>query len=371
MTTNQPTKGLSSSSATNIATHNGRLLDVEIGFDIGWDLAAYGLKMPEFANDALKAGYSEARVRRTTKLLKQDRYIRKWMQLRVNAWLRHRFVAETVTATYIRFIDVPTCAVTGGALTHATGLDTDWSVDRINNDGAYTPGNLVILSTKANKIKGRKTFHDVCEHAAGRGEDTALLSQLEWARMVALMLVPCNIENLALPMLPYPIAPPPGVPLSFPQSLQWALVSQRYGGPKAVLGKIKDACETPARKLKFHQLAQKVRRKADKIGGSPVVWLAPTLWANVLEFIQSMQASERKRIGALLGFLSGSGAEEWLSSLQLDNRGYVPGYNPPTAQFIAAGIDLGVDTAAGDEMDSFFEAADQDFDEDAAEAEAG
>jgi len=30
-------------------------------------------------------------------------------------------------------------------LTHSTGADTDWSADRVNNDGAYADGNLIVM----------------------------------------------------------------------------------------------------------------------------------------------------------------------------------------------------------------------------------
>jgi len=52
-------------------------------------------------------------------------------------------------------------------LTRDTKTSTDWSADRINNNGAYAPGNIVVLSAKANRAKGNKTFDDIWTLASG------------------------------------------------------------------------------------------------------------------------------------------------------------------------------------------------------------
>ncbi|WP_175772437.1 hypothetical protein [Paraburkholderia phenazinium] len=75
-------------------------------------------------------------------------------------------MAPTVTPSYIEFIDHQNCPITLIELTHGTGADTDWSVDRVNNDGAYAEGNLVVMSTRANKAKGDKSLLDVIDLTA-------------------------------------------------------------------------------------------------------------------------------------------------------------------------------------------------------------
>jgi hypothetical protein len=304
-------------------------------------------------NDALLSGYEEASSRRGTRALMHDRFVRKWIQLRVNAWLRHRVVDETVTSEFLRTIDVQDCPITGLTLTHGTGQPTDWSVDRLNNEGAYAPGNLVVMSSLANKAKGRKTFAEVW---ACRSGDASALTPSQWSKMAALMVFPCHIAQTHLPLVPYPLLPPPGVPLAFEQTLQWTLANQCYGGPKAVIGRLKDACATPQRQKLFHQLVQKVRRKSEKLSHFPEVWLNAALWSAFEHFVKSMDDPEFRRMRVLLGTAESNWKCEFVVAWQLDCRGYVPGYSPPDSAALSAGLDRGCDEASYDEVSRVLEA---------------
>lgn len=332
-----------------LVERNGRALDTKIGFELGWDIAAYGLRPPALPNDALLSGYEEASSRRTSKPLAHDRFVRKWIQLRVGAWLRHRVVDEAVTPEYLRKIDATHCPVTGCALTFGTGDCTDWSVDRINNEGAYAPGNLAVISSRANHAKGRKSFAEVKLRAEQADLDPAL-SPLEWARMAALMLVPCHIEQAEFPVLPYPLKPPRGVPLSFDQTLQWVLVNQCYGGPKTVIGRLKAACQGPIRQRAFHQLLQKVRRKSELLADWPTVWLNPSLWPVFVAFLKNMDPAEHARLKALLSFKDNTWSREQVECWHLDCRGYTPGYCPPDDAAVASGLDRGCEAAVDDDV---------------------
>lgn len=338
-----------------LVERNGRALDSKIGFEIGWDIASYGLRPPVLPNDALLSGYEEASSRRASKPLTHDRFVRKWLQLRVGAWLRHRVVDEAVTPAYLRNIDATHCPVTGCALTYGTGADTDWSVDRINNCGGYAPGNLAVISAQANRAKGRKTFAEVVALAANTPEGSPLTS-LQWARMAALMLVPCHITETECPVIPYPLKPPRGVPMSFDQTLQWVLVNQCYGGPKTVIGRLKAACIGPKRQREFHQLVQKVRRKSEKLADWTSVWLTPSLWSAFEDFIRGMDAGEQNRMRGLLSFKDSTWDRDQLESWHLDCRGYTPGYNPPDERAVALGLDRGCEAAAADEVAQALEA---------------
>jgi len=329
---------------------NGHTLDAKVAFELGWDIASYGLGQPVLLNDALVAGYAEARLRRNRKPAVADRFVRKWLQLRVNAWLRHRVVDETVTPDYLRRIDAKHCYVMGTPLTHGTGAPTDWSVDRLNNEGAYAPGNLVVISTGANKAKGRKTFAAVLSLVDAPEQDTSELTSEQWSRLAALMAVPCNITKTHLPLLPYPLIPPVGVPLAFEQNLQWTLVSQCKGGPKTVIGRMKAACDTPQRKIQFHQLIQKVRRKSEKLAVYVDVWLNPTLWATFEDFVVLMSPAELQRFQALLTPANAKWDPKLLDAWQLDCGGYMPSFQPPTEARVVQGIGRGCDEAAGDSV---------------------
>lgn len=323
-----PCSELPLQSEERMVERNGRALDAKLGFDLGWDMASYGLRPPVLPNDALLSGYEEAASRRCGKPLAHDRFIRKWLQLRVGAWLRHRVVSEDVTPAYLRSIDRDVCPVTCLKLTHATGTPSDWSVDRINNDGAYAPGNLAVLSSLANKAKGRKSFSEVLEAAA----HTSLVDGLEtvqWKRLAALMSVPCHLGTGTLPLMPYPLKPLVGVPLSFEQSLQWTLVNQCYGGPKAVVGKLKDACSSLAKQKTFHQLVQKVRRKSERLVHWPDVWLNDSLWVVFERFVRTMTDAEVDRFHDLISPKHSISGSDLVGGWLLDYRGYVPGYAPP------------------------------------------
>lgn len=124
-----------------------------IAFLIGEDYARYGLPQPEESNSAFADGYRYGRTQHSRPKT-PDRFVRKWLQVRLNAWRRNRHVDAALTPEFLRAIDVERCPVSGVVLTHGTGADTDWSVDRVDNDGGYTPQNLMLVSTRVNRAKG-------------------------------------------------------------------------------------------------------------------------------------------------------------------------------------------------------------------------
>ena len=58
---------------------------------------------------------------------------------------------------HLHRIDVPVCPVSLVTLTHGERADTDWSIDRLNNNGAYAIGNLAVMSRGANTAKGARS----------------------------------------------------------------------------------------------------------------------------------------------------------------------------------------------------------------------
>ena len=109
--------------------------------------------------NAIMDGYNAAKERRVSH--KPDRYIQKWLYIRMSAFKRKRIVAPHVTPKLIKILDEGWCPVTRRKLTYGTGLDTDWSLDRVNNDGAYAVSNICVMSTKANLIKGTLSAADI------------------------------------------------------------------------------------------------------------------------------------------------------------------------------------------------------------------
>ncbi|OYD77429.1 UNVERIFIED_ORG: hypothetical protein BDU10_2531 [Burkholderia sp. CF145] len=177
--------------------------NAEIGRALGWDLAYYGWDPRDDAPADVIEGHTAGKAHFGSRRKPPDRFERKWLQLRQNALRRGRVVDEGVTADYIRLIDHPICPVTLCEMTHGVRLDTDWSVDRVHNDGAYADGNLVIMSVRANSAKASKTYAEVEALANGRTEADGLSSD-EWSRLRCIMLGACNAkttEEFKVPLL--------------------------------------------------------------------------------------------------------------------------------------------------------------------------
>ncbi|SAL18510.1 hypothetical protein AWB64_01257 [Caballeronia sordidicola] len=165
--------------------------DAEIGRTLGWDLASYGWTPRNDAPAHVLEGHAEGKARFGPNTKVPTRFERKWLQLRQNALRRGKIVDAAITPRFIEFIDYPTCPVTLVEMTHSTGADTDWSVDRVNNDGAYADGNLIVMSVRANKAKGSKSLLDVKELLAN-WEPLPGLSFRESFRLLSLMEKPCS-----------------------------------------------------------------------------------------------------------------------------------------------------------------------------------
>lgn len=161
-------------------------------FELGWDFARHGLDCADMLREdddfhaGLRAGRSHWPKRRT-----EDRYIRKWLQLRASALVRGVSFSPAVTPAYLQMIDRPACPVTRNAMSRCTGTPTDASVDRINNAIGYEPGNLVVMSVLANGAKanlGSMEMLEVVRTLGGRADGATWqgLNIREWARLATL-----------------------------------------------------------------------------------------------------------------------------------------------------------------------------------------
>lgn len=188
----------------------------QTGFEIGWDHAHYGLVPPaEHLHPAhpLRQGWDAGRTSFGQRTLKPNRHVRKWLQLRLHAWLRGRsFEGIQVTPHFLAQIDTPRCPVTRGLLTHATGQGSDASVDRVNNQAGYAAGNLAVISTRANQAKDRLGWEDARRQSmqaeqspTGQVEG---LSAAEWARLSVLMSFCTPLPHATAATLPLLVLPP-------------------------------------------------------------------------------------------------------------------------------------------------------------------
>jgi hypothetical protein len=162
-------------------------------FDLGWDYYAARQGMPDDAMDyqCFVDGYEAAKGRIHHE--RGDRFELKLLQIRYGALKRNRIIDETVTADVLRRIDVKRCPVTKQLLTHSTFTESDWSVERVRNDSGYTVGNLIVVSTKANRAKGTMSHDDIKAIVQG-GESYNGLTTIEWSRWQ--LLTSLNVSKI-------------------------------------------------------------------------------------------------------------------------------------------------------------------------------
>jgi hypothetical protein len=198
----------------------------EVGRELGWDLARFGWNPRDDANHDVKEGHKAGLAHFVRAQRNPDRFERKWLQLRQNALRRGRVVQPEVTPDFIKFIDHPDCPVTTVHMTHGLMEETDWSIDRVNNDGAYAEGNLIVISTRANKAKAGKSFEEVFRIASEISEQETIegLNRREWGRLASIMVGACaSPDDEAAMEFPLLTRVPRGSVACDFQLLQWLL----------------------------------------------------------------------------------------------------------------------------------------------------
>lgn len=208
------------------------------GFELGWDFARHGLVPPAEhlgggcpLRQGWEAGLASTGQRALRASRPASRHVRKWLQLRVQAWRRGRsFEGVQVTPHYLAQIDTAVCPVTRTAFTHASGADTDASVDRVHNGAGYAAGNLAVISLRANQAKADLRWDEarlmavLAEQRPGGMADG--LTAAEWARMAVLMSFVTPLPHEVAASLPLLMLPPNRLRLLNPiQGLQ-ALVTR-------------------------------------------------------------------------------------------------------------------------------------------------
>lgn len=305
--------------------HGGAmLLNPKVGFELGWDYAMYGLQRDGELPVSFRRGQEAGKKQAGPRPLKSDPFIRKWLQVRYNAWLRGRAVDEGVTPAFLAKIDRRLCPVRRVEMSKGALTDADWSIDRLNNDGAYAVGNLAVMSVKANHAKADKSFSDILACATG-DSDVDGLSPREWLRMAVMCLVPCAEPgtNDDLPVLPMAAFPPPFVPIHISQQAQMILAQQSYGGKGTVIGKLREIAPSGSDQKRFHRLIQRLRKHNSPL--FPVeAWEDHRTFELFKEWYLSLQTTGRDRLMRTISNQGGFSSmpsgfrETWL----LDSRGY-------------------------------------------------
>lgn len=303
----------------------------EVGRQLGHDLHHFS-RLPLQADwpAPVREGFVAAAARRTSRQA-GDRFQRKWLQLRLGAWYRQRMVAADVTPDLLRELDVDQCPVTREPLTHGTQADTDWSIDRLNNEAAYAASNLAVMSVRANRAKGALDFAAVW--AAARGEAApGELTPAQWLRLAVLMQGPCfaTRQHLA-PLLPL-VAPLPcrSVRLAMQQIQRlFTLQARRPQGRNQLVRAYAQAAPAEAALMRLRRFADLVHEALRQQGDEQPcwdVWLQPQVMASLRQWREALDEAAWARVARLSGQLAG-GQRVGPSSLlcwSLPSRGYRP-----------------------------------------------
>ena len=319
-------------------TFNDTIDPVEAGRRLGHDL--HRLSRIALQPDwplAVREGFEAAAP--TVRPRHDDRFVRKWLQLRLGALARGRAVAPDVTVDLLRRLDVSHCPVTREPLTHGTRLGSDASVDRLNNDGAYAAANLGVLSARVNRAKGRRGFDEVWT-LSRRAEPTASLAPAEWLRLAVLMLGPAHAERpLDVPALPLCASLPPTSVRTALQQVQRLLTLNAgvAASRNRLLRGLLPACGSASAEARLRLLADAVHVGLKRLSPGDEcwdVWLQPGLMEAVVAWRESLSDRAWAHTSWAAGQLAGGHPvnRRELAPWQLATRGYLPQPTPSAAR---------------------------------------
>jgi len=302
---------------------------IEAWRTLGFDYAAWSVPIPADAPDAFREGYRERPT--PHRGVQLDRFELKWLHLRHGALKRALIVQPDVTPDFLRDIDVPTCPVTLVTLTHATKTDTDWSIDRLDNDGAYAPGNLAVMSTRANRAKGTKGLDEV-SGLAMREAETEELTPREWMRLGMLMCGPCTAGTAAaseLPPFPLVTKLPPNVVRRWDLQLQHIihLAARSRENEKIALRALRQVWSDSAAMDRLKLLIEMVRRFQAKASYEFDVWLERRVTERFVSWYNAVPPQRRPQLREAVEKLAG-GQDFQIAELRawsLDTRGRMQG----------------------------------------------
>jgi len=348
------------STARTLTTHE------HIGFELGWDYAHYRLVPPApYAQEPspLRHGLLAGQAAFGVRTLQPTGAVRKWLQLRLHAWLRGRSVELVqVTPRYLEQLEVSHCPITRTPLSSATLQGSDASVDRVRNDAGYAAGNLVVMSTKANHAKAAYGFREALEFVkqieAGpstglrTGPSTGLrtgklggidgLTAAQWSRVAVLCSFVEPLPHAVASTLPLLVLPPNRLRLFNPVQALQAFVSQQLLTPgwSHRVSRFEDLLPgKPVRRAFqsfFHALLPRVlegsrrdelhaRWAVEDAWRNPLVCKRWTAFASLLTPAQC-EALVAKATSRKLGSLRVEcvSDEQATEGWNLDSRGYVP-----------------------------------------------
>ena len=213
-----------------------------IGFELGWDYAHHRVEPPApYADEAsaLHEGLLAGRATFGLRTLAAPRPVRKWLQLRLHAWLRGRSVELfQVTPNYLRQLETSHCPITRVGLSVATLEGSDASIDRVRNDAGYAAGNLAVMSTQANHAKGahdsasalRMALQADAAATSGNGGPRGVggLTAPQWRRVATLCSFVEPLNHSEAVARPLHVLPPNRLRLFNPVQALQAMLSRQF-----------------------------------------------------------------------------------------------------------------------------------------------
>jgi hypothetical protein len=212
------------------------------GFELGWDFAHHRMVPPAdhmHPGHPVRQGWDAGRAAFGQRTLRASAPVKKWLQLRLNAWHRGRaFEPVQVTPHFLAQIQVACCPITRQSLSQATSGPCDASIDRVNNDGGYAAGNLAVMSVRANRAKAAFGFSDALGFArrieAGECGRIDGLDAAQWLRLAVLMSFATPLTHAQATTLPLLVLPPNRLRVLNPVQALQVLLTLQFTQPAQV-----------------------------------------------------------------------------------------------------------------------------------------
>jgi len=322
-----------------------------VGFELGWDYAHYRIAPPApFLHEpsALYNGLMAGQAAFGSRTLQPTRHVRKWLQLRLHAWLRGRSVELVqVTPHFLQQIDVSHCPITRVELSSDGTEGAEASIDRVRSDAGYAAGNLAVMSVKANHAKAAHGFRDALQFVglveAGPLGGLNGLTAAQWSRVAVLcsFVEPlAHDEASALPLL---VLPPNRLRLFNPVQALQAFISQQLTTPgwSHRMTRLEDLLPGKAVRRAFqtffHALLPRVLEAGREATPQDLRWAIEDAWRHPLvlqrwtAFARQLtpaqceslvQRASARKLGTT--HIECVSDEQATDGWQIDSRGYVP-----------------------------------------------
>jgi hypothetical protein len=283
--------------------------DDALAFELGWDHARYAVNpaLPQaYASAALRDGlvawHASAVPRRSA-----SRSVELWLKLRLHAWYLGQSVEPVqVTPRFIQQLEVSHCPVTRAPLDPSRTPFSEVVLARVRHDAAYAAGNLVMMSSKAERASFNVTRVQALERAqrvdaTADGPGQAGLTATQWGRVATLgsFVQPLAHEQAcALPLL---VLPPNRIRLFNPAQALQAFVSRQLLAPGWSLRMSRIEALLPASAARcfqtfFHALLPRVLEAGRGLATHAQRWAIEDAWRQPL--VQQRWAAFARHLSA-------------------------------------------------------------------------